>query len=381
MIKDAYCPMPFVTLSVNPNNWISRCMMSNESMGPLLKETYSNEKFQTLRTNMLNGQWDEDGCHSCWFKEKHGNLSKRKKWLSNEKRYIGTEGFYEQNIDIKRNIIKHLYMNFNNICNFKCRMCGPHYSNSWIPDYRKLGYEYDDNTNPKQQIDIDKFLNEYGPELGQLGSIWITGGEPFIDNSIFDFFDKLSTYCNPSNLNVLITTNASKLEIHKLKKLNNFNQLRIHVSVDATGDIYDYIRGYNYTWKELDKKVQELYNYQNDYNYILSVNGSFQIYNILDLETFWNWCTQYSNIKDIEHRLLTGPKFLQARHAKDSVKREGIAQALRLLEKYPNNEYLIDIIKELKQPISILQRRKFLEWNSKLDAIRGCKSPETVKIL
>jgi hypothetical protein len=56
--------------------------MSMTSMGPIEKFTYSNEKFKTLRNNMLNGVWDEIGCESCFFKEKHGLNSQITKWLN-----------------------------------------------------------------------------------------------------------------------------------------------------------------------------------------------------------------------------------------------------------------------------------------------------------
>ena len=48
----------------------------------------------------------------------------RLKWLDREEKYLGETGIYEAH-NIVKNDIHHLYMNFNNICNFKCRMCGP----------------------------------------------------------------------------------------------------------------------------------------------------------------------------------------------------------------------------------------------------------------
>ena len=44
MNNKTYCPMPFVTLSVNPGNYISRCMMSMTSMGDISTKTYQNKK-------------------------------------------------------------------------------------------------------------------------------------------------------------------------------------------------------------------------------------------------------------------------------------------------------------------------------------------------
>ena len=371
MHKDTYCPMPFVTLAVNPNNWLSRCMMSNHNMGPIEHASWSNDKFKTLRNNQLNGIWDQDGCKSCWFKEQNGQKSRRNRWVESELKYMGAENVYAQNLSVRRNTIKHLYMNFNNICNFKCRMCGPHYSNAWIPDWRKLEMDKSEHIQEKQQIDVDKFLQEFGPELGQLHGIWITGGEPFMDNSVFDFFEKLKQYCDPQQLKVLITTNASKLDVHKLKQLQGFKRLQIHVSIDATGDLYKYMRGYNYSWQQIDTKINDLYQNQKTYNYILSLNGTYQLHNMLNLEDFYNWCLQYVTIDYIEMRVLSSPKWLQARHATQVVKQKAQQQLKRMQARYQDYQYFDDIALELEAETDLHYQEKFVSWNKKLDEIRG----------
>ncbi len=378
MHKDTYCPMPFVTLAVNPNNWLTRCMMSNYNMGPIERDAWSNDKFTTLRTDMLAGKWDEDGCHSCWYKEQNGQTSRRNKWFSQkgEKKYMGEENVYVKNLNVRRNKIKHLYMNFNNICNFKCRMCGPHFSNAWIPDWKKMGGKYDaSQSNPKQQIDVDKFLQEFGPELGELHGIWITGGEPFMDNSVFDFLDKLKQYVDPIKVKLLITTNASKLDVSRLEELKDYLRTQIHVSIDATGDLYPYMRGYNYTWEEVNVKIQQLNKWQkggrDEWHNTLSLNGTYQVYNMCNLEEFYNWCLSYVGIDYIEHRVLTGPKQLQARHASDEQKQQAMQQELRLQQRYPDHEYFKDIIKELTHDSIERHQKYFVEWSTKLDKIRG----------
>ena len=371
MHNDTYCPMPFVTLAVNPNNWLSRCMMSNHNMGPIEYDSWSNDKFKTLRTNQLNGIWDEDGCKSCWYKETHGQKSRRNRWVESELKYMGAENVYAQNLSVRRNTIKHLYMNFNNICNFKCRMCGPHYSNAWVSDWRKLEMDHSDHIQAKQQIDVDKFLHEFGPELDKLHGIWITGGEPFMDDSVFDFFDKLKQYCDPAQLKVLITTNASKLDVPRLAELNGFKKLQLHVSIDATGDLYKYMRGYNYTWEQIDSKIKLLHQQQKIYNYKLSLNGTYQLHNMLNLEEFYNWCLQYVDLDWIEMRVLSGPKWLQARHATDRIKIQALCQLNRLRERFPEHQYFDDILKELNAEADLKYQKKFVTWNKKLDEIRG----------
>ncbi len=371
--------------------------MSNYNMGPIENDSWSNDKFTALRTDMLAGKWDEQGCHSCWFKEKNGQKSRRNRWIDSELKYMGETNIYKNNLSVKRNTIKHLYMNFNNICNFKCRMCGPHYSNAWLPDWKKMqAWEMDQSSDKsytkslhdagnkhlqvKQQIDVDKFLNEFGPELGELHGIWVTGGEPFMDDSVFDFFNKLKQYCDPQKLKVLITTNASKLDVHKLEQLSGFKRLLLHVSIDATGDLYKYMRGYNYTWEEIDAKIKLMHSCQEKYNYRLSINGTYQIHNMLNLEEFYNWALQFDTIVNgkpqpaidwIEMRVLSGPKWLQARHATDGIKLQALAQLNRLRERFPNHQYFDDIAKEINAQADLKYQKKFVTWNKKLDEIRG----------
>lgn len=192
-----------------------------------------------------------------------------------------------------------------------------------------------------------------------------------MDNSVFDFFEKLKQYCDPAQIKVLITTNASKLKVERLAELSGFKRLQIHVSVDATGDLYPYLRGYNYSWAEADAKIKEMYDAQEEYNFKLSLNGTYQIYNMLDLEPFYNWMLQYVDIDYIEHRVLTGPKQLQARHASDEIKAKALEQVDRLQERFPDDMYLKDIRNEINQPADETWVETFKLWNEELDTIRG----------
>jgi MoaA/NifB/PqqE/SkfB family radical SAM enzyme len=355
--------------------------MSLRQMGAVNKETYSNEKFQTLRSDMLNGKWDETGCNSCFVKEKDNLLSQRQKWLSKEKFYLGEEEIYKNNLSIQRNKIYHLYMNFSNICNFKCRMCGSHFSNAWIPDHKKLNelmpdFQIHKAIPPKQIVDVDNFLNEYGSELSDLRQIWITGGEPFIDNSIHEFFEKLENFSNLDKIAVVVNTNASKIKIDQISKLHKLKKLQINVSVDSTDDLYSYMRGFNYSFDKLDKIITEInYLRKNQKNLMLSINGAYQIYNLLNVEDFFMWANEKINYDDyygmIEHRPLVNPKQLQARHAPLTIKKQSLAQIEKLLIKAPHNDYLLDIKKEALKDQDVSRVHEFLTWNKNLDNIRN----------
>ena len=381
MHKDTYCPMPFVTLAVNPNNWLSRCMMSDVQMGPITKEGWSNENFTTLRQNMLDGIWDEKGCHSCWFKEANGQTSRRNKWIKHQKRYTGGTDVYENNLSVMQNTIKHLYMNFNNICNFKCRMCGPHFSNAWIPDHNKLAEAtkttrpWLENSMSKQRIDIDNFFDQFGDMISNLKQIWITGGEPFIDNSIYNFFEQLKKYTNLKNIKVLINTNATKVDPEKLIPLMDVKQLALNISVDATGKLFPYMRGYNYSFDDIDAKIRSICKLKKSYkNFQVQVNAAYQIFNILNVEDFFDWASEILEDETaglVEYRTLHGPPFLRARNAPKAIKYDALLMLERLVKRFPNNNYFPDMIKEVKQSQDKKDLDDFVLWNKKLDEIRS----------
>ena len=306
----------------------------------------------------------------------------------NEKIYLDEEGIYEKNINLSRNKIYHLYLNFSNICNFKCRMCGPHFSNAWLSDHNKLLekgiYKEIYNTSliipPKSQVDIDKFLLEFGNDLKDLRQIWITGGEPFIDNKLFDFFEKLGSYADLKNIKVSINTNGSKLDVNKLKILRNLKQIVINFSVDAVGDLYKYMRGYNYDFKEIDKKINHCLKLQNEQdNLNIAVNGTYQLYNILNVEDFWLWGKKVANSKKgnwIEYRTLSGPNFLAARHAPLTVKNKAVKILQKLIDddkEFSHNHYLQQAICECKLNAVPEYIKKFVNFNNALDNIRNEK--------
>ena len=92
---------------------------------------------------------------------------------------------------------------------------------------------------------------------------------------------------------------------------------------------------------------------------------------MLNLEQFYNWCLQYVDLEYIEMRVLSSPKWLQARHATQVIKQQAQQQLERLLAKYPEHQYFDDIAVELSANQDLRCQKKFVTWNKELDKIRG----------
>ena len=136
------------------------------------------------------------------------------------------------NPQLTGNTVRHLFLNFNNVCNFKCRMCSPRYSNSLIPEHKHIsttnpdltGLKFDEEQH-KNINNVVKFLEVNRHRLKDITSIWVTGGEPFIDNTMYKVRDILYEYATPEQTLMSITTNGSRVSIEELATFNRFKQL------------------------------------------------------------------------------------------------------------------------------------------------------------
>ena len=359
MIPDKVCLIPFASVATHPAGFISRCMMSSKPMGSMTdKDVWNNSEFIKLRSDMINGEWNLPGCNTCHEREKHGLVSQRINWKTNERWWTGdiwdNKNFEQSLIGNK---IYHLFLNTSNLCNFKCRMCNSMFSNSWINDdtlLREHGFdrkEYVDYT--KNRNDLQTFIDNLLPQLSELRMITVTGGEPFINNDLLDVFDVLDAVGILKNVHLSITTNGSLLTEEHLLRLRKAKTVNINISIDGTGKLFEYMRSAGQcTWEEITAKIDMLCKFRNEYtNFLFSPNASYQIYNMLNIKEFYDWAE--SIIKRptewIEFRLLTHPECLHVAVAPDYIKQQALEQIHYVEEKYSsaNNMFLNNMKKTL----------------------------------
>lgn len=277
----SWCPLPFNAISFHPTGALTRCMMSNIPMG----ESFDSVQMQQLRQDMLDGKWDKEGCISCWKKEEQGNISQRQKWLQrNPQDFKSPEGY--NNPQLTGNPINHMFVNYSNICNFKCRMCGPNYSNSLIPEHKHLH-----SIGLGKQVKIESiknrnFINDYlknNPNsLDNVNSIWITGGEPLMDDNCYELIDILDDYDKSWETDMVITTNGSKVDLDKLQKFDNLKFFELDLSLDTPGTMFEYMRSAGiFTWEQMKKLIDDLAHFKKENSswFHMCFNASIQAYN------------------------------------------------------------------------------------------------------
>ena len=400
-MSNCVCPIAFYGLTVHPSNIITSCMLTENKLASVKESNgIDNDNFVKLRENMKKGVWSHteeyegykidaglgSNCGTCLHQEARGIFSDRQKWVENAEILNGEHKGMTPKYNLKNNPIVHLNLNLSNVCNFKCRMCGPKYSNAWIPDAKFLKQESSDLARPyndsdtKQFIDYHKLLENYGDRF-ELRTCWITGGEPFMDKRIFDFLSQLEHYTDVKNLEVNITTNGSKINFDKILELDKLKGICLNISVDATGKLFNYMRSAGvFDYQELYNNIDKLIELKNKMrNLKIQVNGSYQTYNSLNMLDFYRTFTKKLKVDAIQMRCLSHPLYLDSAILPKNLKEEAVSQIVEILsDKDLNihkrmNRDLSNILINLKHEPQNKQElwSKFSKFTKLLDARRN----------
>lgn len=416
-LSPAICMLPVSSIAIHATGKMIRCHMSETEMGDVkhgsIMKQWDNQAFQDLRKKQREGEWTR-GCLNCQGKEERGVTSKRVHWQS-----LGIVEDRWEDIDWDNNLtgnkLIHLDIAFNNLCNFKCKMCSSAYSNAWIGDEEKLklkgiapgsagsDYERPSNTfnRTKHSLSTEQ-LQELVDNGKDLRRVEILGGEPFLVPQFMEFLGMLRAAGLDKQIELMITTNGSVVTEKHLEALEGFKYVNINLSLDASGELFSYIRSAGIIdWEGITKKAELIRDWCNkprEGRYKLNLNGTFMSLNALNIKEFIEWIVKFygwdTNVPSVsskfrhsfEHRILFGPKSLHVQWLSKETLLKSLAQVNELIETYeffnktPINEtrYLIDIKKLLEGLIKNKPDKlkteygpaEFARYITELDAIR-----------
>lgn len=192
---------------------------------------------------------------------------------------------------------------FSNLCNFKCRMCGPMLSSSWETESKKHDpyieqFETWMQHKPLLKANQDRMYTEMLKSIEQqtLEEIYWVGGEPLMFEEHWDIMQKIQDKNIGQNIFVRYNTNLSRIT-YKNKKLfedylDNVRDWQIWASIDGTGTIGEYIRTglvYEQFLENFHKgKQHETKPNQMRLDFTLTLPGLLEIENMFDLSVETN---------------------------------------------------------------------------------------------
>lgn len=209
-----------------------------------LGDIINSEHIKRVRRNMLNDQPSPE-CGRCYELEKNGIQSLRQSFSYKYRRYF--EDVEKTNSDgsVQRFTMRYLDIRFSNLCNFRCRSCGPSLSSSWFEDqvniYGAEGWPYPKviGIEPKE-----KFWQDLLPSLAHVENAYFAGGEPLITDEVYRVLDHWISIGN-MNVEIDFTTNFSRLNFKNKNIIDywkKFPRTTVSASLDDSGPRAEYMR-------------------------------------------------------------------------------------------------------------------------------------------
>ena len=187
---------------------------------------------------------------------------------------------------------------FSNLCNFKCRMCGPMLSSSWETEARKNNKIEPWMEKPvKRAIETfqkDTVEQEFAQavEEHRIEEVYWVGGEPLMYEQHWHYMQRIIELGDGPGLYARYNTNLSRVDYKGVNLysdiLSNIRDWQICASIDGAGVTGEYIRtGLNYKqWLENFKQGLEYTRGDRRkmrIDFTLTLPGLFEIANICRL--------------------------------------------------------------------------------------------------
>lgn len=320
-----FCILPWIHLHGWPTGEAYPCCVGVENL-PLgnlrennMEEIWHGDKMKTMRQNMLQDKPCGE-CQRCYNDEKHGLFSMRNSSNKHFGHYI--KDVKDDSPDFK---IRYWDVRFSNICNFKCRYCGPNFSSNWWEDKAALyGAE---------KIGHDKFLHagkdkediwqQMIPHLPYIEQIYFAGGEPLIMEEHYRLL-KWLVENNRTDVRLIYNTNFSELKFKKQNVLEwwkKFDSVSVGASLDAMGPRAEYMRK-GTIWNDIEDNRRQMIDICPNVDFYIS--ATVNIFNALHITDFHKDWTEKGFIKaqDFNINILNSPSYYRAdalpQHLKDT---------------------------------------------------------------
>ena len=242
-----FCAAPFVHMYVHSNEGNRVCCMSTENslvtddLDLDLKKRWSNDYYKEFRKKFLRNE-KPDVCIKCYDLEESGGRSDRMNFnaMYNSNMIPNIETGNQHNAPLDLDIRP------GNLCNLKCRMCGPVSSSQFekelLENTEILRPFLGKGTIRKTDILAHEHNIEFLLQAADKGDrIKFLGGEPTIMPEVDKFLDILIEK-KYFDVPLHFTTNCTNNNKRFINKLSKFSRVSFNYSIDGIGKTVEYIR-------------------------------------------------------------------------------------------------------------------------------------------
>jgi hypothetical protein len=390
-----FCVLPWVHFHSWPDGRVMPCCIADSNM-PVAEikkdesiiQMMNSEDFKRMRSAMLNDE-PVEACKRCYDLELMGTWTMRQ---SHNKRR-GLEYVKEISETTKDNgeitdfKMKYMDLRFSNMCNMKCRSCGPGCSSLWAQEFvDRMGVDEYEKYFKTRKIVINQaeemsFMNKLKPYLKDVLEVYFAGGEIIITPEHYECLDYWIENGLNEQVELTYTTNFSSLK-YKDKDLigywKKFPQLKIWASLDAMGDTAEVIRK-GTDWERIVKNIKAIKEQVPHAQF--QITPTISIWNVFHFPDFFDYMVEQGFIDTMSSprfNLATNPWYANIMILPVSVKRR-LAELYRVYQnKYKDNQDIYNGFKMIIYNLTVGDENKggileFKKFNDELDEFRDEK--------
>lgn len=378
--SEVFCMMPWVHLHVTQNGHVTPCCLAPWYAGTAfgsvnqesISEIWNGERMREFRSNMLAGKPSEL-CKACYQNEANGFRSLRQE--TNEAYAHRAEWIKQTEADgTVANQPVYLDIRFSNVCNFKCRICGPGSSSQWHEEAVALGWKKEGSKALHYSIDDPmEFRNQIEKLIPDLEEVYFAGGEPMVMEEHYHFLDLLIKH-GKFDLTLRYNTNFSGFQFRDkniLEIWRPFRQVQLQLSLDGMGKRAEFMRK-NQVWKGVEQQWENLKALA---NLSFVITPTVSVFNVFHLPDFHNHLIGNGTIpaEDFQLNILNYPEVYDIRNLPSDMKQacvEKIESHMESLNGAAMSRQWEAVLNRLRQERSEKLWQGFLEATNKLDKLR-----------
>jgi sulfatase maturation enzyme AslB (radical SAM superfamily) len=296
--------------------------------GDSLASAWNSEKMRELRRKMLRGEGSEL-CERCYATEAVGQQSWRMSANREFAHHFEVVQTTEESGRVEEVNLPYLDIRFSNLCNLRCRICGPKLSSSWYKDGLAMGWVVPFQPAVETASERPEVLwEQIVPLLERAEHFHFAGGEPLVIEEHYQILDELLRR-KLHHVKLSYNTNFSRLQYRSRDVLDlwrQFPNVYVQASLDGMGARGDYMRkGQN--WEQIVRNRERALRECPHIDFV--VLATVSIMNVLHMPDFYKeWVERgYIAPSGMQLNILFEPLFFNIRGLPPSFKE-------RVREKY-----------------------------------------------
>ena len=305
-MADYKCMLPWISIAANTTGTTRPCCISEDVIKrddgtpynlakDSIVEIFNSNYMRNLRQEFIDGGKPQ-ACRRCWNEEAVGKTSKRLNHINKWKTLAPIINY--KTLEPKH--LLYLDLKLGNICNLKCRICGPMISSKWAQEsLSQIPYEQRATHQSKQWLvegewprTSQTFWQEVEQLIPRVKYLDFTGGEPFMIQEHFDLLRYSVEHGSSKFQELYYNTNGTVYPDQAEELWKNFKHVEVAFSIDNLGEKFELERS-GAKWDEVNRNIQKFQEMKTRLpNLELHVVSTVSIQNVYYLEELCDWISK-----------------------------------------------------------------------------------------